>query len=207
MKKSLRLSGFVILIGILAAACAPTAAEPTMAATDDMHDATMADQPTSDSSMTEPASGSPPDWFSVEMTDVNTGKAFRISDFEGKVVLVETMAVWCPTCLSQQGQISKLIANLGNPSDLVVVSLDIDTGEDAQKLANHTQKNNLGWIFAVTPEQVINQIGDLYGAQFLNPPSAPMFIIDRHGNVHPLPFGVKSANGLQISLQPYLEET
>jgi hypothetical protein len=33
-----------------------------------------------------------------------------------------------------------------------------------------------------------------------------MFIIDRHGMVHPLPFGVKSAADLQKALEPFLNE-
>jgi hypothetical protein len=31
-----------------------------------------------------------------------------------------------------------------------------------------------------------------------------MFIIDAQGEVHPLPFGVKSAQELQESLEPFL---
>ena len=46
-----------------------------------------------------------PAWFSVPLTDVNTGSQFSISDFKGKVVLVEAMAVWCSTCISQQGEV------------------------------------------------------------------------------------------------------
>ena len=53
---------------------------------------------------------------------------------------------------------------------------------------------------------VARENGNLYGQQFLNPPSAPMFIIDRHGEVHPLPFGVKSAADLQKALEPFLNE-
>jgi hypothetical protein len=43
------------------------------------------------------------------------------------------------------------------------------------------------------------------GEQYLNPPSAPMFVVDRQGGVHALPFGVKSADALQKALQPYLD--
>jgi hypothetical protein len=53
---------------------------------------------------------------------------------------------------------------------------------------------------------VAREIGDLYGQQYLNPPSAPMFIIDRSGKAHPLPFGVKSADELQQAIEPFLSE-
>ena len=43
-----------------------------------------------------------PAWAAAPLTDVTTGKAFTISELKGKVVLVENMAIWCPTCLRQQ---------------------------------------------------------------------------------------------------------
>jgi type IV secretory pathway VirB10-like protein len=42
-------------------------------------------------------------WYGTALTNVADDKNFSLTDFKGKVVLVETMAIWCPTCLSQQG--------------------------------------------------------------------------------------------------------
>jgi hypothetical protein len=53
---------------------------------------------------------------------------------------------------------------------------------------------------------VAREIGQLYGDQFLNPPSTPMLIVDRHGEVHLLPFGRKSADDLQEALAPFLND-
>ena len=39
-----------------------------------------------------------PKWFSASLTDVASGKAFKIADYKGKVVLVETLAQWCSNC-------------------------------------------------------------------------------------------------------------
>ena len=67
-------------------------------------------------------------------------------------------------------------------------------------------KNGFDWTYTVASQEVAREIGNLYGAQFLNPPSAPMLIIDRHGAAHPLPFGVKSAADLQKALEPFLND-
>jgi len=76
-----------------------------------------------------------PSWFNVQMTDVTTGKTFKISDFSGKVVLVDTMATWCPTCQGEMSQVKQLPTLLGaNSGDLVRVSLDVDPNEDASLL-------------------------------------------------------------------------
>ena len=65
-----------------------------------------------------------PAWFDTSLKDVRSGEAFTINDFKGKVVLVETMAVWCTTCFQEQGQIQSLHEALGMRDDFISVSLD-----------------------------------------------------------------------------------
>ncbi|MFQ5419741.1 MAG: peroxiredoxin family protein, partial [Anaerolineae bacterium] len=47
-----------------------------------------------------------PAWQTVPLTDVRTGETFTLADYAGKVIIVETMAVWCPFCDQQQMQIN-----------------------------------------------------------------------------------------------------
>jgi hypothetical protein len=146
-----------------------------------------------------------PAWYGADLTDVNTSTAFKVADLKGKVVLVETMAVWCSTCLQQAGQIQTLNKLLGKRDDYVSLGLDIDPQETADVLKAYTAKNGFDWRYAVAPAAVVREIGQLYGDQFLNPPSTPILIIDRQGQAHPLPFGVKSAQTLEAALSPYLK--
>jgi len=148
-----------------------------------------------------------PAWFGAALTDVNSGATFTLADFQGKVVLVETLAVWCPKCLEQQRQVQALHAALGERDDFVSVGLNIDPNETADILRNHTAQNGFDWRYAVAPAAVAREIAALYGDQFLNPPSTPMLIVDRHGAVHVLPFGLKSAADLQDALAPLLNES
>ena len=145
-----------------------------------------------------------PDWFNVKITDVRTGQTFTINDFAGKVVLIETMAQWCPTCESQENEVIKLHARLGNPEDLVSVSLDVDLHEDEASLKEYAAARGYDWYFAVAPLEVARALGNLYSAQYLNPPVAPMLLIDRNGDVYGLPYGLKSAEALQKTVEPYL---
>jgi len=48
--------------------------------------------PTADAMMGQDAMAAPA-WFDTQLTDVNTGKSFKMADYKGKVALVETMAV------------------------------------------------------------------------------------------------------------------
>lgn len=147
-----------------------------------------------------------PAWFSLPLTNARTGETFTIQDLKGKVILVETMAQWCSNCLRQQNEVLALHGMLGERDDFVSLGLDIDPNEDAETLKMYTDRNGFTWLYAVSPVDVSRGISQLYGDQFLNPPSTPMLIIDRSGQAHPLPFGIKSAEDLQNALQPFLEE-
>jgi thiol-disulfide isomerase/thioredoxin len=144
------------------------------------------------------------DWFSMTMTDVQTGKTFTMNDYAGKVVLLETMAIWCPNCIIQAGQVQKLHKTLGNPDDLISVTLDVDLNEDEAMLKKYVDEWGLDWHFAVAPLLVARALGNLYSAEYLNPPLSPMLIIDREGNVHQLEYGIKDAETLQKIVEPYL---
>ena len=94
----------LILTSFLLTACGPSASAPPP----------------------EPASVSQetfetPEWFNVELTDVQTGETFTMNDYAGKVVLVETMAIWCPNCIIQanEGRADKTPSVV--PGDVILV--------------------------------------------------------------------------------------
>jgi len=147
-----------------------------------------------------------PDWFKIAMTDVRTSKPFTVSDFAGKVVLIETIAEWCPNCLFQQGETRKMSKQLGNPEDLILISLDVDSNEDEASLKKYTDDFAFEWRFAVAPLEVERAMGTLYSAEYLNPPLEPMLLIDRQGNAHQLPYGQKEADQLQKIIEPYFKK-
>ena len=230
LKRSVLLSGLALMLVLVA--CAPAAAptpsqeammektpeammketadgmmektpDTMMAATPDTM---MKETPHAMTESTPDAMMEVPAWFSTALPNASTGASFKIQDFRGKVVLIETMAMWCPICRAQQKEVKALHDQLGMRDDFVSVGIDIDLNENIADLQAYTAKNGFDWTYTVASPDVAREIGDLYGQQFLNPPSAPMFIIDRHGEVHMLPFGVKSAADLQKALEPFLNE-
>ena len=151
-----------------------------------------------------PAARVTPEWFDMELIDAQTGETFTMNDYAGKVVLLETMAMWCPNCIVQANEVRNLHELLGNPEDLISVSLDVDINEDAKSLGEYASGYGFDWHFAVAPLLVARALGNLYTAQYLNPPLSPMLIIDREGNVHHLEYGLKEAETLQEIVEPYL---
>ena len=228
MKSRNTLFSLVLLLAVLLTACGGAAApdemmekpedvvmeekadEPMVEPT---HDVMMDDaKPASDEMADEMADETAdmiesPAWFSTALTDARTGQAFSVNDFKGKVVLVETMAIWCSNCLKQQGQVKALHEALGMRDDFVSIGLDIDPNENIDALKGYVEGKGFDWYYAVSPADVSREIASLYGDQFLNPPSTPIVVIDRHGNAHPLPFGIKSADDLMQAIQPFLDES
>jgi thiol-disulfide isomerase/thioredoxin len=215
MKSKQYLFTIVLLAAFLVSACSGTPTPMAEAMMDEeMPTAdTMMDEetPTADAMMDEEmptadAMMEAPAWYSTSLTDVTTGESFKINDIKGKVVLVETMAIWCSNCKKQQVQVNALHDLIGERDDFVSIGLDIDMNENAADLKNYVESNGFDWLYAVATTEVIQDISKNYGDQFLNPPSTPMLVIDRHGEAHLLPFGIKSADELQKFIQPFLDE-
>jgi thiol-disulfide isomerase/thioredoxin len=184
-----------MLIASLASACntAPAPGVP----------ATIPAMPASAAAVTP--TPSKPDWFGFALEDARTGATFTMNDFTGKVVLVQAIAEWCPNCIAQQNETRAMAASLGNPVDLVLVTLDVDLHEDTASLKKYAEQFSYNWRFAVSPLEVSRALGNLYSANYLNPPFDPMLIIDRRGAVYGLPFGVKPADQLKKTVQQYLQ--
>lgn len=127
-----------------------------------------------------------------------------MNDYAGKFILVETMAIWCPNCIVQANEVRELHKLLDDPADVISVSLDVDVNEDAASLKEYSGGYGFEWHFAIAPLGVARALGNLYTAQYLNPPISPMLIIDRDGEVHHLEYGKKSAEMLFESVLPYL---
>ena len=216
LKLQKRWMGIGLAAAVMLAACAPaTPAETAMMATPTEAavmatpaETAMMETPTEAAMLETPAEAAmmeTPAWLSTALIDVNTDAVFNLADYHGQVVLVEMLAVWCPKCLEQQRQVQALHLQLGPRDDFVSVGLAIDPNETADILRAHTRQRGFDWTYAVAPREVAREIAGLYGDQFLNPPSTPMLIIDRQGQAHPLPFGIKDVDALVAAVRPFLE--
>jgi thiol-disulfide isomerase/thioredoxin len=137
----------------------------------------------------------PDDWKYVELTDVATGEKFKIADFKGKPILIESFAVWCPTCLRQQREMKKLIESDGDA--IIHISLDTDPNEDEDAVRNHINRNDLDWFFAVAPTEVTKALVDEFGIGVVNAPGAPVILVCEDLSSRFLRSGVKSPDLLK----------
>ncbi len=109
--------------------------------------------------------------FSLQTTG---GETITLSQFKGKVVILQAMASWCPSCKLQASQI-KPVYEKYTDDGLIVISLDIQP-ERSSLLDLKDFKTNFGgnWYFGFYPE-FINQ----YGIRSLD----STIIIDKDGKI------------------------
>jgi len=135
------------------------------------------------------------DWRDVSLTDIATGDSFKVSDFSDKPVLLESFAVWCPTCTKQQNSIKELHEDIGDA--VVSISLNTDPNEDESRVRKHIEDKGFDWYYAVAPSAMTNSLIDEFGIAFVNAPTAPIILICPDGTATFLRRGVKSAEELK----------
>ena len=89
---------------------------------------------------------------------VLNGETFKISDFKGQKVLLESFAVWCPTCTQQQKEIKQLIEQ-GDQS--IHISLDTDPNEDSSSVLSHVEEKGFDWNYAISPKTLTQSLIDI----------------------------------------------
>jgi thiol-disulfide isomerase/thioredoxin len=134
--------------------------------------------------------------LAVELTDVRSGETFTLGELaadEGPVLL-EPMAVWCTTCLSQQRQ----VVAAHEAGAFTSVSLDVDLSESPEQLADFADREGFGWRFAMADAELYRSLQERFGVGVTNPPLTPLIVIAADGTVTALEFGrgVRSAEQL-----------
>lgn len=97
-------------------------------------------------------------WKTATLIDANTGKNFTLSQFAGKVVVLQFMAVYCQFCLAESHQlvsVQQSFSSNGQAGQVVVVSVDVDSNENLAQLQSYVSQNHFGapnsnppWYFA-----------------------------------------------------------
>ena len=134
------------------------------------------------------------DWRDIPLRDVVSGETFRISDFEGQPILLESFAVWCPTCTKQQREIQELHRDLGN--EVISISLDVDPNEDEDLVRDHASRKGFDWLYAVAPPELTMALIAEFGTAIVAAPSAPIVLICEDQGARLLKRGVKKAEAL-----------
>jgi thiol-disulfide isomerase/thioredoxin len=131
--------------------------------------------------------------LAVELTDVRSGETFTLAELAAdEPVLLETMAIWCTTCLSQQRE----VVRAHDLADFHSVGIDVDPNERAPDLADYADREGFDWRFVVADQELVRLLTERFGFEVTNPPSTPTFVVV-DGTIRALDFGrLRSAEEL-----------
>lgn len=138
-------------------------------------------------------------WATAELVDVTSGETFRIADLAGRPIIVETMAIWCTSCLVQQETAYEVLAGVA-PGAVHFILIDVDPSETAAALAAYRERNGFTGRYVVATTDLARALVAEFGDQVLNPPATPMIVVGTDGTVTLTPFGKKSEDDLRTLL-------
>ena len=215
MHRASRPVAALIAVAVVVAACSaapavgtPVAATPLPSAT---APASTRSAPTPDpGGSAEPAAATPAatpvetaaptpvldqDWATAELVDAATGSTFRIADFAGRVVILETMAIWCTNCRAQQQDVYRALEQL-DPAQVMFIGLDVDPSETTKALATYRERYGFTGTYAVAGRAVARALVAEFGDLIISPPSTPMILIGSDGRVTLAGYGHKGVDEL-----------
>lgn len=132
-------------------------------------------------------------WATRTLTDVETGTTFRIADLvaSGRVVFIETMAIWCTKCRAQQADALTALASLDR-SRVVWVTIDVELSESAQALVEYEDHFGFDFEYVLADADLARELAADFGDGVLAPPSTPIIVVGTDGTVTLTEFGHKS---------------
>ncbi len=135
--------------------------------------------------------------LAYELVDVRSGEVFTLGELAAEgPVLLESMAIWCTTCLHQQRQ----VVEAHELAEFHSVGIDVDPNERPEDLADYAEREGFDWRFAMADAGLIDLLADRFGFAVSNPPSTPTFVVSTDG-IRALEFGrVRSAQELVVEL-------
>jgi len=130
-----------------------------------------------------------------EMNNLD-GKITKLSDFRGKVVILNFWATWCPPCREEIPGFIKL-QNEYSASGLVVVGASVDS-QGPEVVKSFVTQHGINYPIVMAHTKVVADYG---GIKFI----PTTFVIDRQGNIVQTYHGLHSIGTFESAIKPLLD--
>lgn len=114
------------------------------------------------------------------LQDLN-GKNVKLSDFKGKVVIINFWATWCPPCKAEIPDFIELYKTY-QKKGLVILGIALDNKSKVEKFV---KDNNVNYPILLGDQEVSNLYGGITGIP-------TTFIVDRKGNIKNVYVGLRT---------------
>lgn len=124
-----------------------------------------------------------PEVLDIPLTDVD-GNKFTLSDFRGRVIVLEFMTTRCPLCVDEIDHLRSVEEKYGDQITIILVSVDVF--EKPDQLKEYMDRYNIGWKVAkdeYKTESGWSRSGDM--THEIGVRGTPTIVIfDREGNIN-----------------------
>lgn len=124
------------------------------------------------------------------------GKAVKLSQFKGKVVILDFWATWCPPCRGEIPDFISLQKQYG-PKGLQVVGVALDQ-EGADAVKPFVKEHGINYPIGLDPESTVPPS---YGGVRGIPTT---FVIDKQGHIVKKYVGARSRAAFEADIKPLL---
>lgn len=90
----------------------------------------------------------------IEFADIN-GKVYRLSEFEGKNVVVNFWAVFCPPCVEELPDFDKAVAELEDMNTIIIALNVVESPDEVKQFIDKIKIKNLDVYFDINQNSSI----------------------------------------------------
>ena len=119
-----------------------------------------------------PLSGPAVDFDAVDIT----GKDLKLSEFKGKIVILDFWATWCPPCLKEIPNLKKIYSKYKDDDfEIISIALERKPKEHALKFVSD---NDMDWVHIIDKDKG-KEIATEYKIRYI----PTMYIINKKGEI------------------------
>lgn len=126
------------------------------------------------------------------LTDIS-GKPLRLSDYRGKVVVLDFWATWCEPCKQEIPHLIDLQSKYGQRVQVLGISMD----DDDKPVRTFQQQYKMNYPIAVGTSSLADQYGGVLGLPIT-------FVIDGQGRIAKRYIGAADFSGIEAEVQKLL---
>ncbi|MFX0208615.1 MAG: redoxin family protein [Candidatus Hodarchaeota archaeon] len=104
------------------------------------------------------------------LTDIVTNDSFSLTDFQGKVVILDLFATWCGPCVDAIPKIREIYLSY-SADELIIISIDV-SDEDEQLVKDFIYDHKMEWLVAFDNDSIVSTN---YGSGYI----PTLYVIDQ----------------------------
>lgn len=135
----------------------------------------------------------------IDFTWVENGAEKKLSEYKGKVILLNFWATWCPPCRKELPDLSAISSELKD-KDFKMIGISVDDNQEV--LNDFLKKNNLSYTIIFEPSELITLYMTTAGQKDNVVPQT--YIIDKKGKVVEAIMGSRSKADFLKIINKYL---